>query len=87
MYSKGDGVSQDKLKAATLFQKNCDHTDTHHSFALGCVLLGSMYEGGDGVPQDTSKAFYLFQKACDLKNKDGCKKYETLERKSISTIK
>jgi Sel1 repeat len=61
MYANGEGVTQDKARAAQLFQQACDGGDVD-----GCRDLGLMYHRGDGVPQDKAKATRLFQRAARI---------------------
>ena len=78
MYSNGEGVRQDKFKAAELYQKGCDGAE-----AVSCYNLGSMYFHGIGVRQDSSRTLNLFGKACDLKDEEGCKGYAALKNRGI----
>jgi len=59
MYYKGEGVRQDKVKAAELYTKAC-----HGDYLPACNNLGLMYKNGDGVRQDLLEAAQLFQHAC-----------------------
>ncbi len=77
-YAKGEGVRQDKVKAAELFTKACDGRN-----ALGCSNLGLMYAKGDSVRQDMSKALAMFGKACDLKLQEGCNEYARLKNAGV----
>ncbi len=67
-YYKGEGVTQDRFKAAEFFRQACDG-----QYAKGCNNLGVMYEHGKGVPQSREDALTFYGKACDLKSKIGCR--------------
>jgi TPR repeat protein len=64
----GNGLTQDKVRAAGLFQKGCDA----HNFGA-CGELGSMYENGDGVAPDSTRAVTLLGEACDHNVGLGCR--------------
>jgi hypothetical protein len=65
-YARGDGVPQDKAKAASRYQRACDGGDVG-----GCRELGLMYYRGDGLPQDKEKATRLFRQAARIV-REGC---------------
>lgn len=67
MYSKGQGVTQDKIRAVKLYEQACNSNNTN-----GCFNLGYMYENGQGIGQDEIKAIQLYQKACDGNHTKGC---------------
>lgn len=67
MYAKGDGIRQDKQKAAQFFDQACGLGDNG-----GCFYLGRMYEQGDGIRQDKLKAAKLFDKVCSSESAPGC---------------
>ena len=77
-YEDGEGVKQDKFKAAELFTKACDLRD-----GTGCSNLGAMHFGGEGVRLDQRRALELFGKACDLKEEKGCKGYAMLKNQGL----
>ena len=60
MYYNSEGVPQDYIKAAELFQKAANQ-----GYAAAQYNLGVMYYNGEGVPQDYVKAAELFQKAAN----------------------
>ncbi len=64
----GHGLTQDKVQAATLFQKGCDA----HDFGA-CGELGTMYENGEGVARDGTRAVALLGEACDHNVGFGCR--------------
>jgi hypothetical protein len=63
MFYEGDGVRQDKVKAAQFYQKSCDVGDSRSD--IGCAFLARAYYHGDGVRQDMAKAAQLYLKSCD----------------------
>jgi len=67
MYSKGEGVRQDKSKAVELYTKACDG-----GYADGCSNLGLMYLRSEDVRQDMLKIAELFTKACNGRSAIGC---------------
>ena len=60
-YQTGDGVAQDKAKAARLYRKAADLGNT-----AAMNSLGVLYERGDGIAQDHAEAARLYRKAADL---------------------
>ena len=55
MYSKGDGVPQDDVKAAEWFRKAAEQ-----GYPAGQHYLGFMYASGKGVPLDYVSAYAWF---------------------------
>lgn len=69
MYINGEGgLSPDKMKAVTLFQRACDGNNPS-----GCLNLAIAYDTGDGVVADRSKARTFYQRACDGGQASACK--------------
>ena len=60
----GDGVPQDKAKAAQLHHRACDGAE-----ASSCFNLGLMYTNGQGVAKDKVKAAEFYHKAAQLYQK------------------
>ena len=58
MYSKGNGVQQDKQKAAEFYQKSANFGVSKAEFNLA-----RLYMKGEGVEQNKQKAIELFEKA------------------------
>jgi len=58
MYSQGQGVPQDYVKAAEFYQKSADQ-----GFAPALAALGEMYIQGQGVPKDVEKGHGLLRDA------------------------
>jgi serine/threonine-protein kinase len=67
MYSGGNGVDRDDVRAADFFSKSCDAAPPK-----GCNSLGVQYHNGQGVAQDDSRAAALYKKACDAGDAMGC---------------
>ncbi len=60
LYTSGEDVAKDLVKAAELFKKAADQ-----GYAAAQNNLGVSYENGEGVPKDLVKAAELFKKAAD----------------------
>ena len=74
-YGKGEGVTQDSVKAVEFYRKACDGGQN----APGCFSLGWMYYTNRGVRQSVDKALTFFGRACDLKSELGCQFYSRLK--------
>ena len=59
-YYSGDGVAQDKEKAAGLYEEAALEGD-----AVAQYTLGYMYDKGDGIDKDRVKAMFWYEKAAD----------------------
>ena len=59
-YYSGDGVAQDKEKAAELYEEAALEGD-----AVAQYTLGYMYDKGDGIDKDRVKAMFWYEKAAD----------------------
>lgn len=59
-YYNGNGVAQDKEKAAELYEEAGSDGD-----AIAQYTLGYMYDKGDGVDKDRAKAMIWYEKAAD----------------------
>ena len=57
---RGNGVPQDKRKAADLFERSAER-----GFPPAKVHLGSLLREGEGRPQDTTKALDLYKSAAE----------------------
>jgi TPR repeat protein len=68
LFENGQGVSQDRGRAAALYLQACQELD-----ANGCVLLGNMYENGRGVDRDPDRAAALYRRACEIGNVQACR--------------
>ena len=62
-YQYGQGVTQDLITAAELYQKAADQ-----GYAPAQAGLGWLYDHGEGVSKDLGKARELYQKAADQGN-------------------
>lgn len=71
----GEGVEQDYLIAARLFQRACKLKTSS-----GCGRLGRLYEFGRGMPVDLARASKLYARACDLGATMGCTDLKRLEK-------
>lgn len=80
MYSSGDGVAQDKEKAAQFFQHACELEEWS-----ACTDLGVMFDTGDGVDEDKNRAIAIFTRACENGDKRGCAEQERLSPSSSSS--
>ncbi len=60
LYYEGDGVTQDKTKAARWLHKAAEQGD-----AGAQVSMGYMYDNGDGVIQDKTEAVKWYRKAAE----------------------
>lgn len=67
LHRRGAGVSQNKGRAASLYQRACDLDS-----GRGCRELGQSYRFGHGVGRDSTRAFSLYEQACDLGDGVGC---------------
>ncbi|KAI9197074.1 uncharacterized protein BJ171DRAFT_523042 [Polychytrium aggregatum] len=65
-YDRGDGVGQDRTKAAELYQKVADR-----GVPQAQVALGRCYERGEGVDQSYDTAIEWYSKAADQGSEDG----------------
>ena len=65
LYYKGEGVDQDKAKAADYFEKAAEQGYSEAQFEIA-----KMYANGDGVEKDTKKAAQYFRKAAMQGNKE-----------------
>lgn len=77
-HMNGEGVAQDKFKAADFFEKSCKS-----GIANACNNLGVIYETKSGVlkrgqDEDYIKAFGYFEKACVGGDALGCKNIAAL---------
>ncbi len=68
---KGEGVAQDKARAADLYEKACDMGS-----AKGCYVLGMIYY--DGEAQDKTRGSELIRKACAMGDQKACEKIKKL---------
>ena len=59
-YYSGNGVAQDKEKAAELYEEAALGGD-----AVAQYTLGYMYDKGDGIDKDRVKAMFWYEKAAD----------------------
>ncbi|NPA50906.1 MAG: SEL1-like repeat protein, partial [Epsilonproteobacteria bacterium] len=66
-YFKGDGSSQDLIRAKELFTKACDG-----GFIKGCYSLGELYLEGIGIEKSYSKALSLFEYSCKKGDSKSC---------------
>lgn len=60
LHHLGRGVAQDDARAASLYERACEHRD-----ARGCALLGWSFEEGLHAPRDLARAAALYQRGCD----------------------
>lgn len=60
MYEQGQGVKQDKAKAASLYKKSCEH-----GHARACSDFGFMLLHDEGVKKDGARSARFYNKACD----------------------
>ena len=67
MYSAGNAVPVDAVRASGLYKKGCDGGDPH-----GCTNLGALYEKGKVVPVDDAHAAVLYKQGCDGGDLHGC---------------
>ena len=77
MYDKGEGVQQDKQKAAEWYQKAAEQ-----GLAIAQFNLGVLYENGDGVEQNKAIAEEWYSKACAKGSEKACKAVKRLSEKS-----
>ena len=82
LYSKGQSVKQDHLKAAKLWQKACDD-----EIGQSCSNLGVLYLKGQGIKHDYIKAIKLFKKACDLGYQRICDYFKKMNNSNIDIIR
>lgn len=67
-YAQGaEGVAEDDVRAARLFQRSCEL-----GHAAGCTGLGLAFEAGSGVQQDYVRAMDYFARACSGGDAEGC---------------
>jgi TPR repeat protein len=66
-YSTGDGVPEDEVRAAALFEAGCVEGS-----GAGCNLAGRMHEFARGVPRDFTRALSFYEQACGLEYMGGC---------------
>ena len=59
-YYRGEGVPQDKEKAAELYNEAGNHGDM-----VAQYTLGYMYDKGDGIDKDRDKAMLWYEKAAE----------------------
>ena len=76
MYYKGEGVSQDKLRAGMYYAQGCDLRE-----GSSCTNLGMMYSKGEGVSQDKEEAVRSYDKGCGLGDGKGCYNLGNIYRK------
>lgn len=67
LHERGQGVPQDRVRAAALYRQGCDE-----GLQLACVGLGRLMTNGEGVPQDDAGALQLFEQACAAGQGSGC---------------
>lgn len=65
MYTKGENVGKDDVKACALFQKSASHGNAKGQFAIA-----TCYEYGKGLSKDLNKAIEYYQKSADQNNPD-----------------
>ena len=66
LYELGEGVPQDLLKAARLFEHGCNR------YVGGCVRIGRLYDDGRGVDQNAGKARQYYQLGCQNQDDNAC---------------
>ena len=76
MYYEGEGVVQDRGRAAELYQRACEGGDSQ-----ACSDLGFSYARGAGVTKDPARARKLYERACDSGVAPGC--YNLYEREGV----
>ncbi len=81
MYCKGEGVENDYLKAAALYEKTCNGGE-----AYGCKVLGDMYYKGEGVEKDYLKAIQFIEKACNNGLKRECEMLRDIQNNPFPPI-
>ena len=59
LYRSGDGIAQDPVRAAMVFERGCDAEDQ-----ASCAELARQYADGEGVTQDLERAAELYEQAC-----------------------
>ena len=67
MYRRGDWITTNLTRAASLHAEACEGGDV-----VACTNLGNMYRTGGGVTQDLSRAASLHERACDGGEMRGC---------------
>lgn len=67
LIAEGQGVEQDYVKAAELFQQGCNNGEPR-----GCYYLSALTMSGNGVDQDTELANELLLDACDQDVGEAC---------------
>lgn len=67
LYERGQGVPEDRARAAELYRQGCEA-----DLQLACVGLGRLMANGEGVPQDDAGALKLFEQACTAGQGSGC---------------
>ncbi|MDR0467503.1 MAG: sel1 repeat family protein [Campylobacteraceae bacterium] len=65
-YEHGNGVKENKVKAAELYKKACENNNS-----LGCLSLSMMYQKANSMPQDSNLITNLL-KDCALNSRSGC---------------
>jgi TPR repeat protein len=67
LHERGEGVEEDRGRAASLYRQGCAG-----GLQLACVGLGRLMAHGEGVPQDDVEASQLFEQACTSGQASGC---------------
>jgi len=81
MYFTGDGVSQDKEKAFSLYLPLADSGDADAAFQIG-----RMYLNGEGVHADPQKGFEYIGKAAKGGHPEAAMLLENLRRRQNTQI-
>lgn len=66
-YATGIEIELDPARAATLYQRACDH-----GRPASCASLGLLYQDGRGVAEDDDRAAALYDRACKAGAGVGC---------------
>lgn len=74
-YYSGDGVAQDKTKAAELYEEAAVNGD-----AVAQYTLGYMFDKGDGVEKDRAKAMVWYEKAAAQGHEAAANRYGVMRR-------
>ena len=75
MYSQGNGVRQDYLKAAEYYRKSAINGNTEAQ-----TNLGYLYYRGEGVEYNVDIAKDWLGKACDNGNQNACGSYSRINQ-------
>ncbi len=70
LYMTGEGVAEDRSKAAMYAEQACDG-----GLATACSNLGFLYYNGSGVTLDKERGLALLKKSCDLGYTEACRWY------------